>query len=91
MKDILDCTGHDLRTTNVLSGLKMCCLNNNSLVKHFDELKVFIESEAPQIFGINETKLDDTVMTLFGKIETDTEVEKLFMCINLSHLVSLRR
>ena len=58
MKDNLDCTGHDLRTTNVLSGLKMCCLNINSLVKHFDELKVFIESEAPHIFGINETKLN---------------------------------
>ena len=85
MKDNLDCTGHDLRTTNVLSGLKMCCLNINSLVKHFDELKVFIECEAPHIFGINEIKLDDTVtdkelriktvMTLFGKIETETEVE----------------
>ena len=50
-----------MRTTNVLSGLKVCCLNINSLVKHFDELKVFIESEAPHIFGINETKLDDTV------------------------------
>ena len=61
MKYNLDCTGYDLRTTNVLSGLKMCCLNINSLVKHFDELKVFIESEAPHIFGINETKLDDTV------------------------------
>ena len=54
MKDNLDCAGHDLRTTNVLSGLKMC-LNINSLVKHFDELKVFIESKAPHIFGINET------------------------------------
>ena len=61
MKDNLDCTGHDLRTTNVPSGLKMCCLNINSLVKHFDELKVFIESEEPHIFGINETKLDGTV------------------------------
>ena len=34
MKDNLDRTGHDLRTTNVLSGLTMCCLNINSLVKH---------------------------------------------------------
>ena len=61
MKDNLDCTGHDLRTTNVLSGLKMCCLNINSLVKHFDE---------PD----EELKIE-TIMTLFGKIETDTEVE----------------
>ena len=61
MKDNLDCAGHDLRTTNVFSGLKMCCFNINSLVKHFEELKVFIESEAPHIFGINEAKLDDTV------------------------------
>ena len=43
MKDNLDCTGHDLRTLNVLLGLKMCCLNINSLVRHFDQLKVFIE------------------------------------------------
>ena len=61
MKDKLDCAGYDLRTTNVLLGLKMCCLNIDSLVKHFDKLKVFIESEAPHIFGINETKLYDTV------------------------------
>ena len=47
MKDNLDCTGHDMRTLNVL--------------KHFDELKVFIEAETPHIFGINQTKLDDTV------------------------------
>ena len=47
MKDNLDCTGHDLGTSKVLF--------------HFDELKVFIEDETPHIFGINETKLDDTV------------------------------
>ena len=74
MKDNLDCTGHDLRTTNVLSGLKMCCLNINSLVKHFDELKVFIESEAPHIFGINETKLDDTVTDEELRIENYHDV-----------------
>ena len=39
----------------------VCCLNIYSLVKHFDELKLFIEAETPHIFGINETKLDDTV------------------------------
>ena len=61
MKDNLDCTNHDLRTSNVLSCLKMCCLNINSLVKHFEQLKVFIEAEIAHIFGINETKLDDTV------------------------------
>ena len=61
MKDNLDCTSHDLRTLNVLSGLKMCYLNINSSVKHFEELKVLTEAETPHIFGINETKLDDTV------------------------------
>ena len=59
MKDNLDCKGHDLRTSNVLSSLKICCLNINSSVKHFDQLKVFIDAETPHIFGINETKLDD--------------------------------
>ena len=101
MKDNLGCTGHDLRTTNVLSGLKMCCLNINSLVKHFDELKVFIQSDTPHIFGINETKLDDTVTDEELKIENYHDIIRkdrnrhgggvAFMCINLSHSVSLRK
>ena len=101
MKDNLYCTDHDLGTSKVLLGLKICCLNIDSFVKHFDELKVFTEAQTPHIFGINETKHDDTVtdeelrietiMTLFGRIETDTEVEWLFMCINLSYSVSLRK
>ena len=43
-------------------------------VKHFDELKVFIESEAPHIFGINETKLDDTVTDEELRIENHHDI-----------------
>ena len=48
----------------------MCCLNIDSLVKHFYELKLFIEAETPHIFGINETKLDDTITDEESRIET---------------------
>ena len=54
----------------------MCCLNINSIVKHFDELKVFIESEALHIFGINETKLDYTVTDKELRIENYHDIQK---------------
>ena len=37
-----------------LSGLKICCLNINSLIHHLDE-------EQLHIMALNETKLDDTI------------------------------
>ena len=43
------------------SGLKICCLNINSLTHHFDELNMFLDEEQPYIMTLNETKLDDTV------------------------------
>ena len=52
----------------------MCCLNIDSLVKRFDELKVFIEAETPCIFGINETKFDDTVTDEELRIENHHDI-----------------
>ena len=44
-----------------LSGLKICCLNINSLTHHFDELNMFLDEEQLRIMALNETKLDDTI------------------------------
>ena len=43
------------------SGLKICCLNINSLTHHFDELNMFLDEEQPHIMALNEAKLDDTI------------------------------
>ena len=42
-------------------GFKMACLNINSLVKHVDELRVFLAKFSFDILAINETKLDESI------------------------------
>jgi len=42
-------------------GIKMACLNINSLVKHVDELRVFLAEFSFDILAINETKLDESI------------------------------
>ena len=42
-------------------GLKVCCLNINSLLKHIDQLRIFCEEHKPHVLCLNETKLDSTV------------------------------
>ena len=37
------------------------CLNIDSLFKHKDETKLYVEQEMPYVIGINETKLDENV------------------------------
>ena len=44
-----------------LKGVKIMCLNIDSLLKHLDETKLFVEQEMPHLLGINETKLDENV------------------------------
>ena len=43
-------------------GLKVCCLNINSLLEHIDQLRIFREEHKPHVLCLNETKLDSTVM-----------------------------
>ena len=38
----------------------MACLNIDSLVKHVDELRVFLAEFSFGILAINETKLDES-------------------------------
>ena len=42
-------------------GLFVCSLNIVSLLKHFDEIKVFLEEYKPHILGLNETRLNDDI------------------------------
>ena len=59
-------------------GLFVCSLNIGSLLKHFDEIKVFLDEYKPHILGLNETRLNDDVedddlfiegIVLLGEIE----------------------
>ena len=42
-------------------GLKVCCLNINSLLKHIDEVKIFCETHRPHVLCLNETKLSNEI------------------------------
>ena len=42
-------------------GLFVCSLNIGSLLKHFGEIKVFLDEYKPHILGLNETRLNDDV------------------------------
>ena len=44
-----------------LKGVKIMCLDIDSLLKHLDETKLFVKQEMPHVLGTNETKLDENV------------------------------
>ena len=41
--------------------LKVCCLNINSLSKHFDKVGIFCETHRPHVLCLNETNLSDKI------------------------------
>ena len=45
------------------------CLNINSLTRHLDEIRIFIEDKQPHILCLNETKIDDSIS------DNDIEIE----------------
>ena len=47
----------------------VCFLNIGRLLTHIDELRIFVSENKPYIIGINETKLDHTVID--GEVEID--------------------
>ena len=49
----------------------MASLNTNSLLAHFDDLKIFIGSSKIDILAINETKLDSSIYTIVKYICQD--------------------
>ena len=42
-------------------GLKIYCLNINSLLKHLDELRIMADEKNPHIICFNKTKLDGSI------------------------------
>ena len=46
-----------------LKGFRVGHLNIASLVKHVDELKIYLEKEPLDVLTINETRLDETIST----------------------------
>ena len=44
-----------------IKGVCIMCLNINSILKHFDEIKIFLDEKKPHIMGLNETKLDSSI------------------------------
>ena len=47
----------------------VCFLNISRLLTHIDELRIFVSENKPHIIGINEAKLDHTVID--GEVEID--------------------
>ena len=42
-------------------GLVTANLNTNSLIKHIDEIRIFLAQHALDILAINESKLDNSI------------------------------
>ena len=55
--------------SSIKGGLKIFCLNINSLTRHLDEIRIFIEDKQPHILCLNETKIDDSIS------DDDIEIE----------------
>ena len=37
------------------------CLNINSILKHLDEIEIFLDEKKPTIIDLNETELDSSI------------------------------
>ena len=46
---------------NNLKGLKVACLNINSLLKHIDELRVLMLNNSLDILAVNESKINESI------------------------------
>ena len=46
---------------SVSVGLKIFCLNVNSLVKHLDEIRFLVDEKKPHILCLNERKIDCSI------------------------------
>ena len=42
-------------------GFKIASLNVNSLIKHIDDLRIFLADNPVDVLAINESKLDDSI------------------------------
>ena len=46
---------------SISDGLKISCLNGNSLMKHLDEIRILVDEKKPHILCLNETKIDGSI------------------------------
>ena len=44
-----------------MKGILIHCLNVGSLMSHLDEVKLWLDEQEPHMFGLNETRLDNSV------------------------------
>ena len=51
-----------LTDLNNLKGLKVACLNINSLLKHIDKLRVLMLNNSLDILAINESKINESTL-----------------------------
>ena len=51
-----------------LKGFRVGHINLASLTKHIDELKIYLEKEPLDILSINESRLDETIITDFVNV-----------------------
>ena len=58
-------SGSGMTNGNVISkgnkGLVIANLNTNSLIKHIDEIRIFLAQHDIEILAINESKLDNSI------------------------------
>ena len=50
-------------------GFKMASLNITSLLKHIDELRVFLNDQNIDVLAINETRLNDSIFDQEVKVQ----------------------
>ena len=55
------------------------CLNINSLTRHLDEIRIFIEDKQPHILCLNEIKIDDSISEMILKLKVILSIEKTEM------------
>ena len=58
----------------LVGGLKICCLNINSLPKHVEKLWIMVEEFSPHIICLNETKLNSDIRNDELRIEWYHEI-----------------
>ena len=49
------------RCISISGGLKIFCLDVNSLMKHLDEISILVDEKKPHILCLNKTKIDSSI------------------------------
>lgn len=60
--------GNSINSLNRLKGFRIGHLNITSLIKHIEQLKVYLNNEPLDILSINNSRLDETISSSDVKI-----------------------